>query len=309
MSRAGRIFGLKKLSSYRLNVASYFEELESMVFFRKASALLAVAVFAFLSVSTVLAATATTTKVSVPSNIVKGSLVTSGRAFYRTTVPEDTLAGIKLGRKAQDILSKWGNPTRITIGSVRAQVQQVQNAAPMQPGIPYTPSDGNPYADLQNSMNRAFDKLNVAPAGPGGLSLPTLPGLGQPGAGMPQPGAPMPGQSPTPQTSTVEQEEITWTYDLPNGITLEFIVTDGIITQITCGGVGPWGLSKTRSGLQLGDTYKLAIWVAGYPEAQNYVGGRFLRLSYVEKNRALYTFLNNKIVGITIALVPSELQQ
>lgn len=304
MNGAWRIFGLEKLSSKRLNVASYNEELGSMVFFRKASALLAVAVFALVSTSTVQAATATTTKVSVPSNMIKGSLITTGRSFYRTNLPEDTLAGIRLGRKAQDILNKWGNPSRITIGTVRAQVQDV--AIPTQPGIPYDPaaSGANPYEALANSLNNAFSKMNVSPGGPGGITLPTLPGLGDPSAG----GMPMPGGSPTPQPSAVVQEEVTWTYDLPNGITLEFIVTDGIITQITCGGIGPWGLSKTRTGLQLGDTYKLAIWVAGYPESQNYVG-RFLRVSYVEKNRALYTFLNNKVVGITIALVPSELKQ
>lgn len=307
MSRAGRTFGLRRLSSNRLNIASYIEELGLMVFIRKASALVAVAVFALFNVSTVQAANATTSKVSVPGNMVKGSLVTSGRSFYRTSLPEDTLAGIRLGRKAQEILNKWGNPSRITIGSVQAQVQDV--ASPTQPGIPYVPSGGdNPYASLTNSLNNAFNKMGVAPSGPGGLTLPTMPGLDSPGAGgMPGPGgAPM--GSPTPQTSSITQEEVTWTYDLPNGITLEFIVTDGVITQITCGGVGPWGLSKTRTGLQLGDTYKLAIWVAGYPEAQNYVG-RFLRISYVEKNRALYTFLNNKVVGITIALVPSELRQ
>jgi len=77
---------------------------------------------------------------------------------------------------------------------------------------------------------------------------------------------------------------------------------------ITVGGVGPWGLSKTRTGLQLGDSYKLVLWVCGYPESQRYAG-RFLRLSYVDKSRVLYTFLNKKMVGVTIALVQEELAQ
>ena len=64
---------------------------------------------------------------------------------------------------------------------------------------------------------------------------------------------------------------MTWTYDLQGGITLEFVITDGLVTQITVGGSGPWKLSKTRTGLQLGDTYKLVLWVCGYPESQRFV--------------------------------------
>ncbi len=121
------------------------------------------------------------------------------------------------------------------------------------------------------------------------------------------PGMPgQPGQTPG-RAGILSQEEVTWTYDLPSGITLEFILTDGKITQITAGGVGPWVASKTRTGLELGDTYKLVLWVMGYPESQKY-SGRFLRVSYVNSNRVLYTFLNKKVVGITIALVPEEIK-
>jgi hypothetical protein len=149
-------------------------------------------------------------------------------------------------------------------------------------------------------------RLNMA-AGMIGLQNPPMAGLpGMPG--MPAPGgvAPVQPQATGGTTSVLTQEEVTWTYDLNNGITLEFIITDGLITQITVGGAGPWSLSKTRTGLQLGDTYKLALWVCGYPESQKYVG-RFLRISYVNKNRALFTFLKNKLVGVTIAMVPTEL--
>ena len=133
--------------------------------------------------------------------------------------------------------------------------------------------------------------------------MPQLGGYSPPGAAAPPPDV-LGGASSG--TSILSSEEVTCTYDLENGITLEFIITDGLVTQITVGGQGPWGLSKTRTGLQLGDTYKLALWVCGYPESQKYAG-RFLRLSYVNKSRALYTLLNKKIVGITIAMVPSEL--
>jgi len=244
-------------------------------------------------------------KLSVPANIMAGAAVTSGRYFSAPKLPEDTLAGIRLGRPAKEILSRWGNPSRVTVGTVQSQgPDQTQQA-----GIPYTPPAGGmagvPYlGGIAAGVNQAAGLL--------GLQNSPMP------SGMPAPGylPPMtPGMPPAPgqtqpnsggSSTTLTEEEVTWTYDLQNGITLEFIITDGLITQITVGGQGPWGLSKTRTGLQLGDTYKLVLWVCGYPENQRYAG-RFLRASYVNKSRALYTFLNKKLVGITIAMVPQEL--
>lgn len=219
-------------------------------------------------------------KVYVSSQMLAGSLVTKGRAFYRPTVYESSLAGIRLGRPAKEILSRWGNPTRITLGSVQGEAPKPQMPTA---SIPYTPAGGLPFVEPNMS------------------GLPGLPGLPAPGTpGMPS------GPTSGGESTSLRQEEVTWTYDLTNGITLEFIITEGIVTQITVGGVGPWGLSKTRTGLQLGDTYKLVLWVCGYPESQRFVG-RFLRVSYVDKSRVLFTFLDRKVAGVTIALVPQEI--
>ncbi len=234
--------------------------------------------------------------VNVPAHIRQGSLVTTGRAFYAPRLPEDMLAGIRLGREAKEVLSKWGNPSRITVGTVRSQGAE-QNVSPVVPGIPYTPPQANPFGSgLAAGVNQAAAML--------GLQNPPIadPGLLPPAGGLPG----EPEAAPKPSAPTITSEEVTWTYDLQNGITLEFIITDGLVTQITVGGQGPWGLSKTRTGLQLGDTYKLVLWVCGYPENQRYAG-KYLRVSYVDKNRVLYTFLNKKLVGVTIAMVPSEL--
>jgi len=241
-----------------------------------------------------------TGKVGVPGNILAGSAVTTGRSFYAPRLPEDSLAGIRLGRPAKEVLAKWGNPSRITIGITQSQAAQ-QNA-PVVPGIPYTPPQTNIFGGgLQAGVNQAAQMLGLQ-----NQPLPPMGNMNAPGL-APPPGAEV---APTVQSgpSTITSEEITWTYDLQNGITLEFIVTDGLVTQITVGGQGPWGLSKTRTGLQLGDTYKLVLWVCGYPENQRY-SSRFLRASYVNKSRALYTFLNKKLVGVTIAMVPEQLQQ
>ena len=237
-------------------------------------------------------------KISVPSYILKGSAVATGRAFYKSSVPEFTLGGIRLSRAANTILAKWGNPSRITLGTAQAEVANVPSA-PTAPN--YIPPGGG-YPSLTQGVNLANELL-----GSGRPALPRLPGYDMPNI----PGAP-PGQQPQQggtETRVLRQEEVTWTYDLPNGITLEFIITDGTITQITVGGEGPWGLSKTRTGLQLGDSYKLVLWVMGFPEEHQKYVGRFLRVSYVEKNHVLFTFLNKKLVGVTIALVQEEISQ
>jgi len=229
-------------------------------------------------------------KVSVPATILNGSVETKGRAFYASKLPEDILAAIRLGRPANEVLRKWGNPSRITVGTTQSQ-GPAQNVSPTIPGIPYTPPQTNTFG---GGLTAGVGLQNPPMGG-----MPGLPGMNAPCEMMPMPnnGGPV---------STLTSEEVTWTYDLQNGITLEFIITDGLVTQITVGGQGPWGLSKTHTGLQLGDTYKLVLWVCWYPENQRYAG-RFLRTSYVNKSRALYTFLNKKLVGITIAMVPSEL--
>ena len=271
-----------------------------MFSFGRAPAILAAAIFVLVTISGTVChgakASGGRTKVKVPTNILQGAAVTKGRAFYSSYLPEESLAGIRLSRPAKEILAKWGNPSRITVGTSTALELQT-GAAPMQAGPPYMPSTTGmfgppPMPGLGGGM-------------PGQMYQP--PGMGF-GAPMPSALPPLGGQPGMPSVSMVlTQEEVTWTYDLPNGITLEFIITDGLITQITAGGIGPWKLSRTRTGLQLGDTYKLVLWVCGYPEAHEYAG-RFLRARYVNKNRALFTFLRNRLVGVTIALVPQDLR-
>lgn len=288
-----------------MRVISQVEELGSMILIRRTSAIVAAAILVLAISAGSLWAAKGTGKLSVPKNIIKGSAVTTGRAFYKSPLPEDRLAGIRLGREAKEILAKWGNPSRVTVGT-----PQVEGAVTTPEGMPaYTPAAAtggfNPYASAAQGVNLAASMVglqNPAMSPMGGL--PTLPGIS--GMNMPGTTTTQPQQAAGGTTTVLTEEEVTWTYDLNNGITLEFIITDGLITQITVGGKGPWGLSKTRSGLQLGDTYKLALWVCGYPENQKYVG-RFLRASYVNKSRALYTFLNNRLVGVTIAMVPNEI--
>ncbi len=297
MGQPRRIYRSGNLSSYRLKDANYMGDFNLMSCSRRALAILAAAVFLIVAACSAMYAASGTSKLHVPANIIKGSALTSGRAFYSTSLPEDSLAGIRLGRPAKEILAKWGNPSRITVGTTVSEVQQ-PGMPPTDSGPAYIPPGGatlpSPYP-MPGSSNSLMD-------------LPGLPGLPgpSPSYGSPAQNLPGTGTQTGGTTQVLTQEEVTWTYDLQNGITLEFIITDGLVTQITVGGVGPWSLSKTRTGLQLGDTYKLVLWVCGYPEKQSYVG-RFLRVSYVNKSRALFTFLDKKLVGVTIALVPKEI--
>ncbi|MDH7602944.1 MAG: hypothetical protein QHI38_12425 [Armatimonadota bacterium] len=248
-------------------------------------------------------------KLYVPANIISGSLVTKGRVFYRSSVPETTLAGIRLGRPAAQILAKWGNPTRITVGTATGEAETAQ-AQPTPSGLEYIPPPGGGTTTLPTLLSPLTSTLGL---GRMGSSYPALPSFAEPMAPTLAPQAPTTGAPGQPTTGKVtrvlRQEEVTWTYDLPNGITLEFIITDGVVTQITVGGQGPWALSKTRTGLQLGDTYKLVLWVMGFPDEPHKYVGRFLRVSYINKNRTLFTFLNKRVVGITIALVQEEVRE
>lgn len=240
-------------------------------------------------------------KLVVPYNILMGSAITKGRAFYLPTMMEDTLAGIRLGRTAREVLSKWGNPSSIAVGGSAPAAAPPVAAAPayQAPG-----AGANPYAAMVPVLNAAAGMMgmNTSPM-PAGGGLPPLPGYGAPGAAVP--GAAIPAAPEPAAAGGLSDNEITYTYELNGGITAEFVITDGIVTQITVGGYSPWGLSKTHSGLQLGDTYKLAVWVCGFPKKQEYVG-RFLRLRYIENNRVVYTFLNKRLVGVTIAMMPKE---
>jgi len=212
---------------------------------------------------------------------------------------EQTLAGLRLGRPAITVLKKYGNPTRIRVGTVSLETPVETPTQPTSGGR--MPGPGfNPYArqygaELPSGMVNPYAPEYEPPSVPGPGYLPPLPGIGGP------PGSPAPA-APGQQTATITQQEVTWTYDLPHGVTLEVIVAEGgLITQITVGGAEKWAPSKTSKGIQLGSTYKDVLYRYGYPEAHTQAG-RFLRLSYVDKDRCMFTMLDKKVVGITIAL-------
>ncbi|MCX6344351.1 MAG: hypothetical protein NT018_04670 [Armatimonadetes bacterium] len=298
MSRTRRIFGKKNISGTGSYIVSRKEESRSMFLDFKKSAIAASVVVSILAASGVFAAGLT--KVYVPRSICKEK-----RTFWKSDLPEVTLAKVTLGRSTNEVLARWGDPTTVTVG-----VKQTDGAATENPGggPVYTPPAGaatDPYGAITAGVNAAADRLGRMnpPMGgaPYGGGLPPLPGMTTPGAGIPGLG------DPTSAKNNLDEDEVCYTYKLKGkgAITLDFVINNGIVTQITASGTGPWPYSKTKTGLQLGDTYALTLWVCGTPEDQKN-NGKYLQVSYAQRNRSVYTFLNKKLVGVTIALMPES---
>lgn len=218
---------------------------------------------------------------------------------------EMTLGGLRLGRSAMTVLQKYGDPTRISVGMVAIdaaiggpqQTEQQQQPAYDPYGLGGASSAGMPSMTMPQGSLAPYSPFAGDYSPPAGGMLPALPGLG--GPPMTMPGAPTPEGGE--QRATITQQEVTWTYDLSGGVTLEVIIAEGgIITQITVAGAARWAASRTSKGIQLNSTYKDVLYKYGYPEA-HMQAGRFLRVSYVDKDRCLFTLLNKKVVGITIA--------
>ena len=201
--------------------------------------------------------------------------------------PENQLAGIALGRQGVLCLKKYGNPTRVIVGSVARQTGAPEAAVV---GPEYGPTRGV-------SMPGGLGEMGLPDIFRAG-ALPGVPSGASPGTMLP------PGYSPTtPSTGeTVTEQQVTWRYELANGVSIDVLISaGGLVTQITVAGQTPWALSKTSRGIKLGATYKDVLFKYGYPESHESLGS-FLRASYLNKAHAVFTFLGKSVVGITVAL-------
>ncbi|MDO8684162.1 MAG: hypothetical protein Q7N50_11840 [Armatimonadota bacterium] len=210
---------------------------------------------------------------------------------------ERQLVGVSLGAPMTTVLKKYGNPKMVLIGAASASGT---------PGVAIGPGSEaqrpSALTGMASSMSevRSMAKGSVGSpyAGLGvGLGPGALPGLSSVG-GMP--GAP--GGAADPNASASGAEDIRWTYEIPKGPTLEFIVNQGVIAQITASGSKPWPGSKTSKGVGLCDNYMKVLLTYGYPDKQEYVG-RYLRVSYLQRSNIVFTLRDSStVVGITIGL-------
>jgi hypothetical protein len=206
---------------------------------------------------------------------------------------EMQLAGLRLGRPAQTVIDKYGNPSDIRIGAT-AQVTQLSGVGA--PGFGAT--SGGPM-------------MSGAPVG----AIPGIGSSGLYGVGSPMevspfasqglPGMGMPGTSAGTVQQTSERTgppEVTWIYRLPKNRTLEVLINpDGKIVQIAIYGVS-WAGTRTSTGIELGNTYKDVLTKCGFPETHEQSGIQLI-VKYPRKYGAVFTLVGNTVAGITIALM------
>ena len=225
--------------------------------------------------------------------------ITFGAAVSAMAI-ETTLAGIRLGAPGSDVLRRYGNPTRITVGYVAMGGDQQG-----QPGAPGTAPGAQPPGNALGPLGALGGYYNTAGSlanDPNAPILPPMGGLGMPGMPPGMGGGMIPGQPDQGQQAPNTEQQITWSYDRPGGTTIEFIISDkGLIVQITAGGNGNFALAKTSKGVKFGTSYKDVVLKYGFPEGHTKIG-KFVRASYADKDHVLFTFMKEKVVGITVAL-------
>ncbi len=236
------------------------------------------------------------------------------------------LAGIKLGRHASTILKIYGNPTEIRVGNVTTAVSTDTPGAAM-PGM--APMGGG--AALPGMPPLAGGALPGMPPVTGGMTG-AMPGLA-PMTGGALPGMPpvtggmtgaMPGLAPmtgampgmAPMTdgmpgmtapggtsaSVSTATEVTWIYRFSNNRTLECVINpQGKIIQVSGFG-GSWPGLSTAKGLKVGNSYKDVIRIYGWPKSHE-IQGNSLIVKYPDTHRILFTMIDQRVVGITIALM------
>ncbi|MBQ9358361.1 MAG: hypothetical protein IJT95_02320 [Abditibacteriota bacterium] len=277
----------------------------------------------------------------VPASILNGSDVTSGRVFRTLKTKETYLAGVRLGDNALKILEKYGNPTRVIIHSA-AQAQNTGMmgtgmtgtdstlmggvSSPSLPGMGATAMPTPSMPGTTGTMSMPTPTMPSTPSMPTTPSTPSMPTPTMPGStgtmDMPTPSMPgspsmpsMPGMGGAVSTgqqaasagfagtsSRIDDESLCWQYELPAGTNMEFIVTNGKISQITVVSLYPWKYARMSSGIMIGDTYKLVTYLMGIDPSNLQIIGNYLRMDYMDKYGIAYTFLNKKLVGLTIAV-------
>lgn len=222
------------------------------------------------------------------------------------TAAELQMAGIRLASSALSVLTKYGNPTEIRVGSsVQTETTFAMPSPTSVPGSTGAPAGlpgfpGQPGASEMTLPGYLTGALPPAP--PSASAPPSTTGI--PGMGAPSFTSPFQ-TTPTTVTPVVQQRsapEVTWIYRFDKNKTLEFIISpDGRVVQIAAFGA-EWPGVGTSKGVRLGQTYKDVVLRYGYPE-QHERRGIELVLRYAERDRVVFTLVGKTLVGITIALM------
>ncbi len=232
--------------------------------------------------------------------------------------PERSLAGVKIGGPAWQVLKIYGTPTRVETSTFTPGLDQSQMApaagamalpSPVQFGLPASPPGGAPDApppvaggaptNLGGALSTAFggDQMGLFGGNMGG-------GFG---AAPVVPAAPVPGAAMTGMQPVAPPRAITkYYYDYASGPSLVFTIgRKGLVEQIDAFAPWPWRAALTSRRINVGSTYKQVVAVYGYPESQRTNPDGTLVMDYSEKAHVAFTLMGSKlkVVGVSVALV------
>jgi hypothetical protein len=205
---------------------------------------------------------------------------------------EHSLAGVKIFTTAKALLMKFGTPTTIVTsgggGGGGAAASPFGNGGSSQP---FPGGGGN----MQGGMPPWMQGGNMQG------------GRGMPGGGADDNG-PMGGQQNasapignSPNIVAQQPGEVTWIYDRPNGVELQFTLdATGRVIQIRATGARD-GVT-TAKNVSLGASYQTIIDKYGWPESQSQQSG-ILTTMYVQRSHVAFQFYDNRLVGIVVAAV------
>ncbi|MCC6483516.1 MAG: hypothetical protein IT209_01610 [Armatimonadetes bacterium] len=241
-----------------------------------------------------------------------GEAARSRRAAPVSFGPERSLAGISIGRPATQVVSKYGNPSRVDASATVSQSQPGTPGAPGLEGLPQPQNFGLPAQPPGSVMGAPGGMSPGGPAELGGALGNVIGGLfgagtqqPAPGAGFAPPGGVLPGQEAFGQAQPVVQRPITKLYyDYPTGPSLIFTVGyKGLVEQIDAFAPWPWSPARTKRGIGVGATYRQVVARYGYPQAQRSNPDGTLVMDYSERAHVAFTLLAGRVVGVSVALV------
>lgn len=255
-------------------------------------------------------------------------------------VPENGLLGIRLMDTYRDVLRKYGQPNEVQI-SGPGMPGTVASAAPGAAGGPGGGAPGAPGAPVYGGPNYGpgsigrmggFPELNFARRGAGQAGgAGRLPGFGGPGedysggysgqapgsrpapgglpgfGGVPSPagssgfpGGPAAGGAAEGDQSATTAEETWWYHDRKKAIHKAFLFNkEGRVIQIQEYG---WrDTPTTQLGVHLGSNLGEVIRKYGWSSDGEHMANQ-ITLRYGVKNKLGFQLVNNKVVGITIAV-------
>lgn len=253
----------------------------------------------------------------------------SSCSYAGQVVTENSLAGIRLGRPVDTVLSKYGMPNRVRIAgqdlaeTFEARFMRRVKEKYFQSTIGELEFELKALKqmeiEVENEMKFAADKtvyryrymaiqvlkilpmsaLLYAEKGDGILQdqnvIKLMNVLRDKGDGEEQ--------TIDQRRSKISRQIVTYYYEVRSGYLLSLDVgKQGLIERIDVHGIDNSNNITTRRGVKLGDDYGRVINVYGFPLSQELQSDGTLLMNYSERSGVSIYILGNRVVGISVAL-------